>query len=145
LFPYRVETAFGSVDSAFPSQDVTFDWLRDLFRREHVTEVFAYPTNPGFYLLTGTENPTRFQIVVPDYTEDHQIDEIIATLEHRRVPFVVVNLYPMSGNLRRLNVYVDRHYEAIRLPIGPAAGRLARLTVYRRKDRASPPPARQFF
>jgi len=117
IFRVPVQTAFGRIDF-YDEHDVErFHWLSELLRDRQVNEIFAYPTDAGIYLLTGTRNPTRYQVVLPRYTGDDQIAEIIANLEARRVPIVITNPYWGFGLLRSLNSYVAQKYEVLKMPV----------------------------
>jgi hypothetical protein len=128
--PVRTQTAFGHVDVAHQDDVTQLAWLTGLLHQPEGVEMFAYPALPGLYLLTGTENPTRFQIMVPNYTERAQLEEIVATLETRRVPYVVVGLYPDIAELEPLHSYVRQRYEPV---AGPELTRRPAHVVYRRR------------
>ncbi len=52
-------------------------------------EVFFYPYCPGYYFLTATKNPTRFSILVYNYNTATEFEEVVHTLEQRRVKWVI--------------------------------------------------------
>jgi hypothetical protein len=52
-------------------------------------EVFFYPYCPDYYFLTATKNPTRFSILVYDYNTAAEFQDVVHTLEQRRVKWVI--------------------------------------------------------
>jgi len=116
-YPFPHQTVFGRVDFASQEDVDRLNWLVQLLRDAGAREIFVYPCYPALYLLTQTHNPTRYQIVLPrGYTDRDQIEEIIATLEARRVPFVVRNLYVNLAGIDLLPAYLQRHYRPLKFP-----------------------------
>jgi 4-amino-4-deoxy-L-arabinose transferase-like glycosyltransferase len=142
FFPLPTETAFGRIDFSNEHDVEVYRWLARLLRPPQVEEIFSFPANPGLYLLTGTRNPTRYQIVLPDYTDQDQIEEIVARLEAGQVRYVVQSFYWGAGQLTVLNQYLRRHYEWVRPPA--PLGRLPMLKTYRRRSE-EPTPPQAFF
>lgn len=54
--------------------------------------IFCYPSDFGFYLMSGTENPTR-HLFVDYYAGEEELREILAILDRRRVEVVVLRTY----------------------------------------------------
>ena len=52
-------------------------------------EVLVYPYCPTCYFLSGTINPTRYSLLLYNYNTYAQFQEVIDTLEYRRVKYVV--------------------------------------------------------
>jgi hypothetical protein len=52
-------------------------------------EVFFYPYCPDYYFLTATKNPTRFSILVYNYNTSTEFEEVVNTLESKRVKWVI--------------------------------------------------------
>lgn len=109
-------TVFGRNDLVDSLGGAAYAWLTELFRNEHVKEIFVYPASPGLYLLTGTENATRYQIVLGNYTDNDAVEEVVHALETRKVEFIVRHFYPGLPKLQRLNSYVEANYDRVPLP-----------------------------
>jgi hypothetical protein len=132
-FAWPHPTPFGTI--AFRrAEDAAFaDRLRAMIEATPSRDVFSYPVYPALYLLTGGHNPTRYTFVLPGYSTPAQMTEVIAALEARRVPTVVV-VKPFTKPGDALLDYLGRAYE-------PAEGLDAPtgLVVFRRRpseDRA---------
>ena len=52
-------------------------------------EIFAYPYCPKFYFLASTTNPTRYSILTYNYNTTDQFEDVVRTLERRKVKYVV--------------------------------------------------------
>jgi hypothetical protein len=131
-YAVRAETPFGSVDVGDPNELVLLEGLRQRLAAEPTREVFAYPYYSSAYLLTPADNPTRFQILVPNYNSKEQYDEVVGVLEARRVPYVVVLTYWVDWDDDVIVQYLKRAYERVALPFeGPPP---AAYTLFRRKS-----------
>lgn len=128
---YRIPTAFGQIDTSNPQAGAVYQWFNELFRTAGATHVFAFPTNPGLYLVTGTENATRYQIVLPRYTDREQLEEVVADLERRQTEFVVRNYFLWPREMEPLNSYLEEQYA--RLPLPDPFKTTNIIQVYRRK------------
>lgn len=136
-FSLQTPTAFGRVDVGRQDQLLDLQYVLEAVRTAGAREIFAFPANPGWYLLTGTDNPTRFQIVLPDqYTDRDQIAEVVATLEARQVPVVILSFYFSYRGLEPLIEYLKRQYELIGPPVAPGGIRV--ISVYRRRPDECP-------
>lgn len=113
---YQMVTPFGRLDTSNPQAQDVYDWLTELFRGRNATHVFVFPTSPIVWLLTGTDNPTRYQILQPRYSDAEQLAEVVADLERHRTPFIVRNFYVAPKTMGVLNSYIDRHYEKLAVP-----------------------------
>jgi hypothetical protein len=51
--------------------------------------IFVYPTLPLFYYLTDRPNPTRFDHIYPGAATPAELEQLIETLETRRVRYVI--------------------------------------------------------
>jgi hypothetical protein len=122
---YSTDTAFGQISFATEGDLGLFTAARDEIRSASTRDVFVYPSLPGFYLLTDTTNPTRFQVLIPRYSEPEHVQEVLDVLETRRVPFIVRNLFPMDHAADRLLPYILKHYKRVRLPYPPGVPTLA--------------------
>jgi hypothetical protein len=129
-----VDTRFGRIDVGRPDQVEEYQWLVDIIDREGVREAFTYPCSPGVYLMTGTTNPTRYQIVLRGYTDRDQLEEIVATLELRGTPYVIHSLCIGFDGAEPLSSYVSRYYRRVEFPLPRAP--MVRL-LRRRPDTAA--------
>jgi hypothetical protein len=84
-----IDTEFGRIDFAGGPEPALVEKLGELLQETN-REIFCYPACAGLYLMTGTTNATRYQILIPGYNTPEQIDEALGVLESRRVPYVVV-------------------------------------------------------
>jgi hypothetical protein len=88
--PVRHETAFGEV--ALPNTGFArlVDRVRELAATAGTDELFSYPSNARFYLLTGLRNPTRFSWVQYGYSQAEAYAEVFRALEQHQTPIVLV-------------------------------------------------------
>jgi hypothetical protein len=107
-----------------------FQELADAVRTNPSRLLYAYPRGGYAYLFTGAVNPTRFDLVAPRYTSEEQRREVVATLESKRVPFVLLP----PGRVPRDSIveYVEEKYERVGGP-----GMLANVLWRRKPDARS--------
>jgi len=110
-FPIDLATPFGTVQFHATAEATAYARVAALTRASPRAELFSYPWGGAVHLLTGTLNPTPIQIYLPTYTSAAQIADTIATLERRRVPWVVTP-YPLDPTDPIL-AYVAEHYEQV--------------------------------
>lgn len=62
-------------------------------------EIFAYPYCPMYYFLSGTENPTRYSLLVYNYNSPSQFLEVIQVLNRQKVNYVLwdTKFYASAG------------------------------------------------
>ncbi len=81
------------------------------------TEIFAYPYCPMYYFLTDTENPTRYSILVYRYNTSSQFQEVVQTLERRKVKYAVWDTNyitkPAPTQSFIIEPYLESHYKII--------------------------------
>jgi hypothetical protein len=132
-YPVSHETPFGRID--FGSQwEVDFtEAARRVISESGARELFAFPCSASMYLFTETVNPTRYQILIPRYSTRAQVEEVVAVLERRRVPFVVKNLYWHLTELEPLMSYLRKHYTPVPMP--PSTGAPTIFLLQRRFER----------
>lgn len=70
--------------------------------------LFVYNGAPEFYLLTGLQNPTRYQILMSVYNTPAQIREAVADLRRKKPMFIIYN------QLDRLNFERDLRFKKLR-------------------------------
>jgi hypothetical protein len=131
---YATETPFGRIAFASEQDLALFLAARAEIDRAATRAVFVYPSLPGFYLLTDTINPTRFQVLIPRYSAPEHEEEVLDVLEAQRVPFIVFNLYPMDHKADRIRPYIRQRYERVQLPF--PRGKIPPLALFRRKPDA---------
>lgn len=134
------QTPFGRIDHFAKGGSQLLAWLIELIRTTGTKEIFVFPASPGYYLLTGTRNPSRYQILLPVYNDPDQIEEVIATLESRKVPYVIREFYWGWELLTELRRYVQEHYERVPLPFADLQTRFAVSVNRRRPQEGSPAP-----
>lgn len=87
-------------------------------------EIFVYPYPPMYYFLSGTNNPTRYSLLVYNYNTASQFQEVIRSLDQREVKYVLWNkklqdkLLPDQFPDKRskqliIEPYLESHYRAI--------------------------------
>jgi 4-amino-4-deoxy-L-arabinose transferase-like glycosyltransferase len=90
-------------------------------------EIYAYPYCPMYYFLSATSNPTRYGGLVYNFNTPSQFEEVVATLERRRVRYVlwdtnfeakeVAALFPASARMRPdefiVEPYLESHYKLV--------------------------------
>lgn len=89
-------------------------------------EVFVYPYCPTYYFLTQTNNPTRFSELQPTFNTHAQVQEVISSLESRKIKHVLWDLhysntlarvFPASlhlpYDLAPVETYLRAHYNVI--------------------------------
>lgn len=113
LYPVSRVTEFGRVDLP----DVGWaSLLEDI--RAHVrphTPLFCYESCAGLYLLTGTVNPTPYQLAIPGYSPPSHMEAVVRVLATRRPPFVVaVRPWGIQGP-DPIAAFLEAHYEKVRL------------------------------
>jgi hypothetical protein len=92
-YPHTLQTAFGRVEFQTREEPTLIENVRTVMRDDPSRELLCYPHCAGLYLTTGTNNPTPYQLLIPGYTRDDQIADALATLEAKRVRYVVA--YPL--------------------------------------------------
>jgi hypothetical protein len=124
------DTSFGRVQFHSEAEVDEIKALRTTLQAAGAKEVFVYPSAAGVYLMTGTSNPTRYQLLIPGYNTAEQFAEVQETLERERVPFVVRSL-SFWGQDDPLLPYLREHYEGVKLP--RQYHTLPTLSLFRRK------------
>jgi len=126
--PVRHQTAFGEIAFQKSEHARLVDRLRALAADAGSDELFSYPTNARFYLLTGLRNPTRYSLLQPGYSSPEAFAEVTRTLEARRTPLVLVTAPFLKADDPFL-AWLQAHYTRLEDPdVELATG----LVVYRR-------------
>ena len=135
-FPFREQTAFGPVDFAYAWEANLVGALRELLPKTASGEMFCYPNLSAPYLTTGGRNPTPYQHFDATVFPRERVEEVVATLRRRRVPYVLlVPLFhrPDDPIVRLL----AEEYEMVTTPPLFDAG-VPGIWLYRRKDLPNP-------
>jgi 4-amino-4-deoxy-L-arabinose transferase-like glycosyltransferase len=94
---------------------------------EHVPrggDIFIYPFPPMYYFLSATTNPTRYSFLLYNYHTPTQFDEVIRSLEQRRVKYVLWDRHIEDSILSKvfpsmrptqfiIGPYLESHYKPI--------------------------------
>ena len=110
-YPIAYRSPFGTLHFHHRKEIDMLERVRAVLDAAGAKELFIYPAGAGFYLLTGTTNPTAYQFLVPGYSRPDQLEDAAATLARRRVPFVLV-FFPL-GRGEPVADEVLAHYEAV--------------------------------
>lgn len=115
LYPFPHTTAFGRIDFANRDEPRLVATLRKLVKREVPSrEIFAYPSYAALYLMTGTVNPTRYQLLLMGYNSPAQVEETIDMLERRKVAYVAVLPFAfISWDTDPVVRYLALHYDHV--------------------------------
>jgi len=122
--PY--DSAFGHVDlTAGRGNKETwlYDSLRALVETTPDRMLYVHPNASYTNLLVDARNPTRYDLVwAPVYTRPAQMDELIASLREKEVPYILWitrSPKPVPGDL--VTQFILAHYEQVRLPAAQRA------------------------
>jgi hypothetical protein len=130
-FPVAHQTAFGRVDFATREEPQLVDRVRGLLSAQGTRDFFAYPMDTSLYLTTGSDNPTRWQLMLPGYVTPEQYESAIASIERRRVPYLFAcAVWPQ--NIDPMLRYIAARYERLDGETHPCA-------LYVRRDRGQHP------
>jgi hypothetical protein len=128
-WPYERDTPYGPMNFSRKEDMALLDVLDRLTSEAPNREMFIYPWDSGLYLMAGTENPTRFQVMIPEYSDPEHMQEAINVLEARRVPLVIRGSLWLHRDRDPILPYLQQHYEQVKLP----HPKVHLLQVYRRK------------
>jgi hypothetical protein len=125
-------TLFGRVDFSNREEIVLVDKIRDLMRDAPSREIFCYPYCASVYLMTGTENPTRYQVLIAGgYSDPAQVQEAIDVLEARKVRYVAVMTFWINWKTDPVIRYFAGRYERVDLGL---SSRMPAYVLFRRKN-----------
>ena len=110
-FPVAHASPFGTVSFHTEAEAAVYDRVWAHVQATGSPEMFVYPWGGGPHLLTGTSNPTRYQLLVNGYSSADQLREVIETLERRQVPLALLLTPPVPDD--PVIEYLLRHYRAI--------------------------------
>src|SRR5262245_58810439 len=128
-------TAFGRIHFTTKLAEQA-QMVRTVLETEGTQEMFVYPKGAHWYLLTGALNPTRYQELIPGLHTPEQFADVQATLERKRVPFVLRTVWvwgPKGDTIEKrdpLAPYLFTHYQGVKLPY---VGHAPTVRLYRRK------------
>jgi hypothetical protein len=111
-----LETPFGRIDVSKRDLIPLVEELNRGLAGAPQRELFGYPMFPWLYLLVDARNPTRYQLLIPRYNSPDQIQEAIAALESRAVPFVAVQSRWADWQRDEVMLYARAKYQWVPLP-----------------------------
>lgn len=126
-FPLSHQTAFGRVDFATADEVRLVDEIRSLMGKQASRKFFAYPVYTSLYLMTDTDNPTRHQVLIPDYNSAEEVQGALATIRALKLPYIVASKIFLRDD-DPIFAYVRREYECF-YPRDPE-----KCLVYRRRQ-----------
>jgi hypothetical protein len=127
-FAVRVETPFGRIALRSAATAELVATIRTLANAAPNRQMFVYPGYPALYLMTGTDNPTPFQILLPGYNPPQALAAARVGLQIKRVPLVVLVHAAIAADDPILR-YVREHYD----PVGASAAVPGAPAVYQRR------------
>jgi hypothetical protein len=126
------DTAFGRLHFGSQAEVDDIDALRAALRAADVKKIVVYPCGAAVYLVTETQNPTRFQLLIPGYNTAEQFAEVERTLEREPDSFVLrTQCWPLRDQDDPLMPYLRRRYERVAVP--RKRGGVSGLALFRRK------------
>ncbi len=131
MYPLTAPTPFGLVGFPFRDEIEFVEAIRQLMPEGGPREFFAYPHQASWYLVADGRNPTRYQVVLKDYSGPEIFDEVLGTLEARKVPLVAVARTEVKWKNDPILAYLAEKYELVPLPF---TGKFRILHLYKRKD-----------
>ena len=133
-YPVRYASEFGEIALPGPYYARLLEQLKELLRGVPSRTLYCHPRSAYTYLLVDAHNPTRFSFVIPPvYTGPDQVQEVIATLAAKRVPYVLAH-DTSKQHEDLISRFIQQHYE--RRP-GPKP--LADVIWHRKSDTAARP------
>lgn len=108
-YPILHSTEFGTLPFAKPSEVADVEWVKGKLAQSPDREMFSYTGWSAIYLMTGARNPTRHELIFPGYQSDREIQDVIETLERKRVGNVLL-MRPFIKPDDPVDAYVARHY-----------------------------------
>jgi hypothetical protein len=133
--PFPHETPFGRVDFRKQGLIDFVERTRARLAEAGTDEIYTHPGYTSLYLLTGTRNPTRFQMAAPGYNPPEELDEIIAVLARKQLPYLIV-IPALAKKDDPVVQWILEHYELHGEPdftVGPV------LLARKATPRATPP------
>lgn len=113
LYPISHLTEFGHIAVKHQVEVELIEAIRQRVRdAPNDNALFCYPGCSSIYLETGTRNPTRFQLLLPDYSTAAHFDEVIADLKRQAVPYVAI-IGTWNRGPDPLRPYLHAHYDRV--------------------------------
>ena len=126
------ETYFGRVAMQAPFEVELYERLNGLLADVPARALFSYPNGAShLYLTLNAHNPTRFGFFAPGYKGPDQVEEVLATLRAKRLPFIVFSPFPMSPS-DPVETFLRESYK----PLGTDT--IAERLILRRRDGDAP-------
>ena len=106
--PIMHDTQFGRLPFATLDEIERLEWVKSEIQQSSSRDLFIYPGWSAMYLMSGARNPTRHELIFPGYQSDKEVQDVIETLERKRVGHVL--LLRMFKPDDPVDTYVTRHY-----------------------------------
>jgi hypothetical protein len=108
-YPILHATEFGRLPFSKPSEVENVEWIKGKLAQSS-NQLFCYTGWSAIYLMTGARNPTRHEMVFPGYQSDEEVQDVIATLERKRVGNILL-IRPFIKPNDPVDAYVAQNYD----------------------------------
>jgi|TARA_R110002072_G_scaffold221373_1_gene378499 hypothetical protein len=108
-YPIQHYTQFGWLPFGKQSEVAVVEWVKGEVEKSLGGDLLCYPGWSAIYLMTGAHNPTRHGLIFPGYQSEEEIQDVIETLEQKRVEHVLL----VRSFIRPddpVDAYVAQHY-----------------------------------
>jgi hypothetical protein len=109
-YPILHNTQFGRLPFAKPGEVEDVEWIKNKLELSSSRDMLCYTAWSAIYLMTGARNPTRHEVIVPGYQSDEEVQDVIDTLERKRVENALLITMPQIKPDDPIRTYVARHY-----------------------------------
>jgi hypothetical protein len=107
-YPTLHDTQFGRLPIATLDEIEALEWVKSEVVQGSNRDLFIYSGWSAMYLMSGARNPTRHELIFPGYQSDKEVQDVIETLERKRVGHVL--LFQIFKPDDPVDTYVTRHY-----------------------------------
>jgi len=108
-FPILHATEFGLLPFARQRDIDAVEGVKRALAQSPGRELFVYSGWSAIYLMAGAHNPTRHEVIYPEYQTEEEIQAVIETLERKRVRHVILMEWLIKPG-DPVHAYVTRHY-----------------------------------
>jgi hypothetical protein len=110
LYPVQHSTQFGWLPFENESRvKEVVEWVQGEVEKSSSRDLMCYPGWAAMYLMSGARNPTRHDLIFPGYQSDEEIQDVIATLERKRVGHVLLMRVFITPD-DAFDAYIAQHY-----------------------------------